>query len=214
MARTNKGVVNQGKDGLFYGRVRWTDEETGKAREKKFPGQETESDAWKLVHKFKDELETKGTKAIDAIRKTFEDLADLYDKEYLTEARYRNGVKDFGLRSLAAPKGQLKVLRDFFKRKPLRSLTYTDIRKFREQRLNTPKRGGGDRSLASVHRELALLRRMLNVAVRELQWIHRNPFNDGKSLISHAAEKKQERILSREEEQNWLFRFFRKGHNI
>lgn len=57
MARTNRGVVKQNNDGLFYGQVRWIDEDTCKPREKKFPGQEMESDAWKLVHKFKDELD-------------------------------------------------------------------------------------------------------------------------------------------------------------
>jgi integrase len=204
MARTNQGVVKQGKDELFYGRVRWTDEETGKPREKKFPPQITESEAWKLVHKFKDKLESEGTKAIDASNKTFEDLAGRYEKDYLIEARYRNGVKESGLRSLLPPQLQLKVLRDFFKSKRLKALTYSDIRRFREMRLKVPKRGGGERSIASVNRELALLRRILNVACHELRWISRNPFHDGKPLISIAAEQKRERILSRDEEQRLL----------
>lgn len=212
MSRTNQGVVKQGKDGLFYGRVRWTDEDTGKPREKKFPGQETDSAAWKLVHRYKDELAAGGSKAVSNENRTFEQLAVEYETSYLIEAVYVDGVKVSGLRSLASPKGQLKILREFFKRKKLRDITYTDLRGFREMRIKTPTRhkvdeednAAGQRAVASVNRELALLKRMLNVACSELRWIQRNPFGDGKPLISNAAERKRERILSREEEQKLL----------
>jgi integrase len=212
MSRTNQGVVKQGKDSLFYGRVRWTDEDTGKPREKKFPGQETDSAAWKLVIKFKDELAAGGSKAVSNENRTFEELAVEYETSYLIEATYVDGVKVSGLRSLTTPKGQLKILREFFKRKKLRDIIYTDLRRFREMRLKTPTsrevdedgNPAGQRAIASVNRELALLKRMLNVACCELRWIQRNPFQDGKPLISNAVERKRERILSREEEQKLL----------
>jgi hypothetical protein len=51
------------------------------------------------------------------------------------------------------------------------------------------------RSIASVNRELSLLRNMLNVAVQE-GWI-RNPFGGGRPLINAADEHKRERILCR-----------------
>jgi integrase len=212
MPRTNQGVVKQGKDGLFYGRVRWTDEDTGKPREKKFPGQETDSAAWKLVHRYKDELAAGGSKAVSNENRTFEELAVEYETSCLTEAVYVDDVKVSGLRSLETPKMQLKILRDFFKRKKLRDISYIDLRRFRDVRLKTPTRrvldedGNpiGQRAVASVNRELALLKCMLNVACRELHWIPRNPFGEGKTLISNAAERKRERILSREEEQKLL----------
>jgi integrase len=59
------------------------------------------------------------------------------------------------------------------------------------------------RSIATANRDLALLRRMLNVAKRE-GWIISNPFNMGESLISVADEKKRERILTRPEESSLL----------
>jgi integrase len=212
MSRTNQGVVKQGKDGLFYGRVRWTDEDTGKPREKKFPGQETDSAAWKLVHRYKDELAAGGSKAVSNENRTFEELAVEYETNYLIEAVYVDGVKVSGLRSLSTPKGQLKILREFLKRKKLRDITYADLRRFRDARLKVPTRrvvdedGNpvGQRAAASVNRELALLKHMLNVACSELRWIHRNPFGDGKPLISNAAERKRARILSPEEEQKLL----------
>src|SRR4030095_2735074 len=98
MARANKGTVKQTNDGLFYGRVRWTDEERCRPREKKFPGQKTESDAWKLVHGFKNSLEVKGTKAVDGEKVTFAQLADRFEKTYLIPADIRNGVKVKGRR--------------------------------------------------------------------------------------------------------------------
>ncbi|CAN5889986.1 hypothetical protein BH18ACI4_BH18ACI4_16460 [soil metagenome] len=59
------------------------------------------------------------------------------------------------------------------------------------------------RSIATVNRELALLRRMFNVAQRE-GWIAHNPFAMGEPLVSIADEKKRERILTREEERRLL----------
>ncbi len=59
------------------------------------------------------------------------------------------------------------------------------------------------RSIATVNRELALLRRMFNVAQRE-GWLTHNPFAMGQLLVSVADEKKRERILTREEETRLL----------
>lgn len=58
---------------------------------------------------------------------------------------------------------------------------------------------GTERSLANVHRTLALLRHLFNIAVRE-GWIMRNPFAAGNPLINMADETKRERVLSAAEE--------------
>ena len=55
------------------------------------------------------------------------------------------------------------------------------------------------RTIASVNRELALLRRIFNVALQE-GWIRRNPMQGGDSLICVAAEHKRERIITLKEE--------------
>lgn len=59
------------------------------------------------------------------------------------------------------------------------------------------------RSIATVNRELSLLRRIFNVAV-ENGWLLKNPFSTGKSLINPGDEKPRERILTKEEEQSLL----------
>ncbi len=103
------------------------------------------------------------------------------------------------MRSLGTAKGQLTVLRDHFGTCRLRSITHGDVRQFRSARLAQKTRTKGQRTIASVNRELSMLRRMLNVAQRE-GWILRSPFAAGDSLISLADENKRERILTREEE--------------
>ena len=85
----------------------------------------------------------------------------------------------------------------------MRSITYGDLLRFKEERLKTRTVRGGERAIASVHRELELLHRILTVAVRE-GWLLQNPFNAGDPLISKADEKKRERILTVEEERRLL----------
>jgi integrase len=146
------------------------------------------------------EVEDTGAQALDAARLTFAQLSDYYLEQFLVEAHYANGIKISGLRSLVTPKSQLRTLKEHFGKKRLRELSYGDIRAFKAARLRKPTRDGRQRAIASVNRELALLRRMFSVAVRQ-QWLQKNPFASGESLISSAAEVKRGRFLSREEEQ-------------
>jgi integrase len=132
-------------------------------------------------------------------RKTFAELCDYFEKHYVKAAEYVDGRKVAGVRSLGTAKGQLNVLRDYFGSSRLRSITHGDVRQFRAARLAQETRTKTQRTLASVNRELSMLRRMLNVAQRE-GWILRSPFAAGDSLISLADENKRERILTREEE--------------
>jgi integrase len=106
------------------------------------------------------------------------------------------------LRSFEKFKPLLDVARNYFKDKRIRSITFADIKKLKSVRLKTPTKHGRERSIATVNRELSLLRAVLNVAI-ENKWIIRNPFSDGK-LISLGDEKARERILSREEEERLL----------
>lgn len=141
-----------------------------------------------------------------ASAKTFENLADYYEENYLKPAKYHSETlrKIEGLRSWKSPLGQLRRFREFFGRKKIQSITYDNILHYRNYRLETvSERTGKQLSIASINRELALLRRMLNVAMRQ-GWIEKNPINAGESLICIADEKKRQRIITREEEQRLL----------
>jgi len=137
--------------------------------------------------------------AVKTDRMTFNDLCDYFEQHYVKAAEYVEGRKVSGVRSLGTAKGQLKALREQFGNRRLRSITHGDVRHFRSVRLKQKTRSDGDRTIASVNRELSMLRRMFNVSQRE-GWIIRNPFAAGDSLISVADEKRRERILTREEE--------------
>jgi integrase len=136
-------------------------------------------------------------------RRTFNDLADYYAKNYARPAEYSEGRKVFGLRSYKAALGYVKILRQQFGERKLRTLTYGDILGFKVMLMHKPTRTGTKRSMSNVNRALSLLRRLLNIAYRE-GWIDRSPFSAGESLISAAGEKRRERILSPEEEARLL----------
>jgi len=184
-----------------FARVGYTDDQ-GKRRDV-VRAAETRTHARDLIKEILRNLEEHGAQAFDADRMTFADLATHYETHYLIEAQYVDGRKVAGVRSLKPALGAVNTLKQHFGRHKLRSITYGGLCKYKSDRLETPTRSGGQRAIASVQRELAKLRRMLNIAQRE-GWIRKNPFAAGEPLISMADERKRERILTREEERRLL----------
>lgn len=125
---------------------------------------------------------------------TFNQLADYYENKYLTEPQYVNGRKVSGLRSAYDYQLRLDVSIEHFGKRKLKTIKYSDIEAFRVLRLNTPTRHDKQRSIATVNLELSVLRRILNIAVRN-DWIAKNPFESGASLISIGDEKPKERVI-------------------
>jgi integrase len=201
MPRIRRGSEVE-KNGNWYARIRWT-EENGKRKDLWIPAK-NKSHASEIVQEKLQEIKEHGENSLDKSRVTFAYLADYFEENYLVAAEYVDGRKIVGRRSLEGLKAQVNAMRDFFGKKSLRSISYGDISRFRLCRLKTPCfRTGKQRAIASVNRELALLRKMLNVATRE-QWLIKNPFNLGEPLISVADERKRERIITREEERKLL----------
>ena len=105
-----------------------------------------------------------------------------YEKNYLTEAEYRDGRNISGVRSTRNYLSMLKTLKAHFANKRLRSLTYGDLREFKLTRLRTKSQRGDELlAISSVDRELSMLRRMLSVA-RQQRCILYDLFRDGESL--------------------------------
>lgn len=140
-----------------------------------------------------------GGAALAAEKVTMNDLCDYYAEHYLHPAQYVGNRKIAGLRSVTSVEGYVKVFREHFGKQKLKAINYEDLRVFKLKRLKTPTQQSEFRSLATVNREMAYLRRLLNIAVRKA-WIDRNPFNLGDTLINISDEVKRERILTREEE--------------
>lgn len=219
VVRREKKLANGKKQVTWWARVTYVDPVTGQRHDRQRRA-ENKADAKELIHDLLTELDTTEGRTLTHERKTFLDLADYFSTHYLKPAEYVDGRKVAGVRSLMTLKGQLETLKTYFGKRRIRSLTHGDLRTFRADRLKTPTRVDiarherelktnseaelrSTRTIASVNRELALLRRMFNVAERE-GWIVRSPFKVGESLISLADERRRERILTRDEEARLL----------
>jgi integrase len=202
----------------LYARVGYTDEQ-GK-RHDVVRAAESRTHARDLIRDILRDLEDHAGRTLDASRMTFADLAKYFEEHYLKPAEYVDGRKVEGVRSLTSAKSAVNALKAYFGKRKLQSIRYSDLRAYRAARLKDATPGDVSRhrlelkhnskaelrvtrKIATVNRELAKLRRMLNIAQRE-GWIRSNPFASGESLISLADESKRERILTREEERRLL----------
>lgn len=206
MARERTGFITH-RQGRLYARVGYTDQK-GKRRDR-LRRATNRTHAKHLIRDIIRELENdQGEQLLDATRMTFADLATYFERHYLKPAEYVDDRKVDGVRSVGPAKSAVNALRDYFGKRRLQGIRYSDLRAYRAARLRTPvlrgnESAGRQRSIASVNRELSKLRRMFSIAQRE-GWIKQNPFAAGESLISLADEKKRERILTGDEERRLL----------
>jgi integrase len=200
--RARTGYVYQNKkSGTWYGRVTYVDQK-GKRKNVQRRADNKEH-AKEVLKKLVRTLDDGDSRTLDGERFTFGDLADYYTENYVQEAQYANGRKVAGLRSSVTVQGYVKVLQRHFGGQRLSTITYDDLRALRAQRLKTSTQQSAHRSLTTVNREMAYLRRMLNIAERN-GWIPKNPFQMGDALIHVADEVKRERLITREEEERLL----------
>lgn len=183
--------------GNLYARLQYQDE-TGKWREKLRPISDKRT-ARSIVEDMRQELLVHGHETLSSDKLTFNELGERYAENKLKDAEYSNGIKVAGKRSLIPVRSALKTLIEHFGSKIIRSIRPIDLDAFKQKRLKTPLNNGSHRKIASVNRELELLRAMLNFAVQN-EWLIKNPFSLTKGLISKAAETERDRILSFEEE--------------
>ena len=197
MPKERTGYVGKDKQGKWFARLTLTG--TNGKRRNIARRAASKPEAKQILKALVRQIEGDGEKVIDTAKLTFNDLADFYAAKYLKTAEYRHERKVSGLRALDRAQRALALFREYFGATRLANIAYGDIYNFRAKRLDTDTQYKRQRSIASVNRELVVLRRILNIAVRE-SWIARNPFNCGDALISAADENKRERILNRDEE--------------
>jgi integrase len=184
-------------NGKWYARVTITDS-SGTRRNIKRTAKDKHS-AKELLKQIVSELATEGERIIDGWQMTFADLADYYETHYAIPAKFVGSQKVDGLRGLATIKYCVLIYRNYFGTRKLRDITHGDLKAFRSNRLNTITRKNTERTVTTVNRELAYLRRMFSIAVQQ-GWIVKNPFNAGDALILTSCEKRRERILTLAEE--------------
>lgn len=201
----------------WYARVQYFDATGKRIQKHQKPKHNTKTAARELAKEMVRDLESEGPQSLDSSQMTFSELAQYYKETYLIEPEYVDGRKVAGLRNKYDFEKRLEALKAFFRNQKIRSITYGDLKRYRSTRLKTPVVVGRNtrgteakgnpstrqRSIATVNRELSLLRRVFNVAV-ENGWIVKNPFSTGASLITLADEKPRERILTKDEEDKLL----------
>lgn len=203
--------------GAWIARVTWSDpsvidKKTGKPK-RRWRKRKAQSKAQATA--YRDEMLDELSRGVTGEQRRFGTLADIarsYLETIAVPPVWENDVRVSGMRDWQSVHA---IVNNFIiptlGARPLKSLSYGDIRQFRNSLLTAPrKRGGsivvevkGTRGIARVNRILAWLRAVLNYAV-ECRALARNPMRDGKSLVLPAAEKPRDRVLSIDEEKRLL----------
>jgi len=123
----------------------------------------------------------------EAKKRTFEELQERYMREY---SKVRKSVG-----SIVRDEYSFKHLSAFFKGLTLAELTPARISEYKSLRRSD------EAKTATLGKELELLRHALNLAVREWEWLERNPFEKVKI---DKAQNKIERWITFEEEKHLL----------
>ena len=202
----------------WYARISRTD---GTGNKKQYTAKaENKNHAKRLRDELIEKYDNYGERALDGNKLLFRELSDSYRQRKLISARYVQNRKVAGLRSVETPLGQLKILNEHFGASRIKDITPAGIEKFKNKRLDEPikytNKSGEEvvrpRAIASVNRELALLRAIFNDAVQN-GLLMRSPFSGIKGIISMADEVRRERVLSFEEEGKLLSACFnRRSH--
>ena len=201
MAKDRTGYVGKDKKGKWFARVTVTDD-NGKRRNIAKRAND-KRDAKQILKSLLKELEVEGSKAVDCSKLTFDDLANFYAAHYCKPAEYVDGKKISGLRDVLRAKYCLIRFREHFGKRRLREIAYRDVQSYYFKRLSISTHYKRKPTIATMNRELGILRRIFNIGVRE-GWLLRNPFSMGESLISPASERRREAILTLEEERKIL----------
>ncbi len=217
-------VVKRGK---LYARLQYLDD-AGDKRDK-YKLITDKRTASSQVEKMRQELKTHGSEILQSDKMTFSDVAERYERVKFIEPQYSNGVKVAGKRSLGPSRSSIKPLKEYFGKRHIRTIKVSDLETYKNKRLNTPveiehnvkveienpppgsrkkyfvvkKTVARPRKVASVNRELELLRAIFNFAVEE-EWLIKSPFSRRKGIIPKTAEVERDRVLSFKEESDLL----------
>lgn len=201
MAKDRSGYVFKDKTGTWFARTTIADA-TGKRRNIKRSAK-SKRDAKEILVNILRELDAEGSKTIDSSKLVFNDLADYYQRHYCKPAEYVDGKKIAGLRDVQRAQQCLARFREYFGKRRLREISYRDVCSYHAMRLKSQTYYKRPPNVATMNRELGVLRRVFNIGVRE-GWMLKNPFSAGEPLISPASERRRERILTLAEESRLL----------
>lgn len=184
--------------GKLYARLQYKADD-GKYKVKYKPISDKRT-ARSAVEEMRRELELHGQEIFTSDKMTFAELAKSYEAK-MSPAVFQNGIKISGRKS--SIDWAVNSLVAYFGIKQIRAIKPRDLETFKNYKLGVVTKQGTKRKIASVNRELEVLRAMLNFALQN-EWIIKNPFTMANGLISKAAEVERDRILSFDEENRLL----------
>jgi len=129
-----------------------------------------------------------------------------YDPEKITFEELLTEFK----KAKKIPEWYEKPIKEHFSKQRLKTITYGDLKEFKEKREAVRHKVTKEpRKPATINRELEFLREVLLYAIRH-EWLAKNPFNKGETLIPKSEEESRHRIPSLEEEAailEWCWNF-------
>jgi integrase len=109
-------------------------------------------------------------------------------------------MKEFRKAKPKTKEWYLKPMEEHFGKRRLKTITYGDLQEFKEKREAVPHAVTGEpRKPATINREMEVLRETLLYAIAH-DWLAKNPFKKGPTLIPKSEEEPRDRIPSPEEE--------------
>ena len=146
----------------------------------------SEREAMDAIASIKHQLGEGGPATFDGERMTFADLLAEYRRTHPNKHRW-----------------YLDPMERYFGSRRIRSITYGDLKRFKQAREEIKKANGEDRKPATINRELEQLRGVLLLAVRH-GWLLRNPFQAGPPLMVKSEEEHRDRVPTPFEEARLL----------
>jgi integrase len=208
------------KTGYLYGVISWTNKDGKRLARARRALSGNKTEARQHIEDMRRELKLGGQTAIDGARLTLGKLAERHMEVNQQPAVFNSKhVRVSGLRAWRGAQSLTRIVVEHFGADVLaKDITLIMVREYKRKRLQMPptkkwrfkdkvtgewvwigRELERERSVASVNRELATLRCMLNYAVAH-GWIRRNPIAGQKDLINKAEENQRTRVASKVEE--------------
>lgn len=160
---------------------------------------EKRSDAIDLCDKLEADVKKSHGQIQTGERMTFTQLADLCIGTFYKPAVIVEGRKIAGVRSLASALSQIKVLKRFFGSRLIAGISTESLTDYKFWRLkDSSSRTGTPFKIATINRELSIMRKMMRYALGN-GWVLRDIFFNAK-VIESSAEIERNRLLTPEEE--------------
>lgn len=189
MPRPRTGYITKNKAGTWRGVVRVTDPLTGQQAQRQVTAP-TKTEARNQLNKLLAEINSAQIKPDNA---TFAELTDLFERNRCQPAQYLNGRKVNGLKEPHKTLSLLNVLRKHFDKVRLSSLGVAEIEAFKAARIACKTKQGERRNIATINREMEMLKRVLNYGVK-LELIAANPCERVHNYLQRGLEEKRHRV--------------------